>query len=71
VPEKDSAALADRLRRLALTPNLQTKLSNEGRIIAREGFHLPTQNARLAALYQHLHNGARTLPQGTTSALPS
>jgi glycosyltransferase involved in cell wall biosynthesis len=54
VAERDVAGLADRMRRLATDDGLWRRLSEEGRAIARERFHLPTQNRRLVEIYRRL-----------------
>lgn len=61
-PEADPEALADRIQRLASDQDLWTRLSEEGRQIARTDFHLPTQNAKLEALYASLVSSVRTTP---------
>ena len=58
----DPEALADRIQRLASDQDLWTRLSEEGRQIARTYFHLPTQNAKLEALYASLVSSVRTTP---------
>lgn len=59
VEERDVTGLAERLRRLATDPPLCARLGGEGKQVALEKLHLPTQNARLAALYDRAIAHAR------------
>ncbi len=54
VAEGDVEGLKVRIERLASDNDLWLRLSNEGYELARSGFHLPTQNRRLEALYRAL-----------------
>jgi len=52
--EGDVEGLANRIERLASDAGLWRRLSEEGRRIAQEYFHLPTQNLRLETLYREM-----------------
>ncbi len=52
VPERDPAALAAAMERLATEPALRARLADEGRLAVREGFDRRRNVARLAALFE-------------------
>jgi colanic acid/amylovoran biosynthesis glycosyltransferase len=52
--EGDVEGLANRIERLASDVGLWRRLSDEGRQIGQQYFHLPTQNLRLETLYREV-----------------